>query len=35
MNEERVYMVCSLAAYRTPIRDEQRNEQDLEVRDYP
>lgn len=35
MNEERVYMVCNLAPYRTQISDEQRNKQDVEVRDYP
>ncbi len=35
MNEERVYMICSLAPYRTPVRDDQRSKQDLETRDYP
>lgn len=33
MNEERVYMVCDLAPYRTQIRDDQRIKKDLEVRD--
>lgn len=35
MNEERVYMVCDLAPYRTQISDGQRNKKKLEVRDYP
>lgn len=34
MNEERVYMVCDLAPYRTQIRDDRSGKKDLEVRDY-